>query len=73
VVGWTLPGLGRLAVGEPGRRQRYQVAESFGGGPGRYDRARPGYPGALVEPIVAASRGRDVLDVGGLYFIPSTP
>ncbi|MGC1756305.1 MAG: methyltransferase domain-containing protein, partial [Trebonia sp.] len=44
-------------------RQR-QVAESFGSDAGRYDRARPSYPGALVDRIVAASPGRDVLDVG---------
>jgi SAM-dependent methyltransferase len=44
-------------------RQR-QVAESFGEDPARYDRARPSYPAALVERIVAASPGRDVLDVG---------
>lgn len=30
----------------------------------RYDRARPRYPDALVERIVAGSPGRDVLDVG---------
>ena len=41
-----------------------QVAESFGSDPGRYDRARPSYPLALVEAIVAASPGPDVLDVG---------
>ena len=41
-----------------------QVAESFGADPGRYDRARPRYPGALVERIVAASPGPNVLDVG---------
>ena len=29
-----------------------------------YDRARPGYPGALVARIVAESPGLDVLDVG---------
>src|ERR1700729_3553290 len=40
------------------------VAESFGSDAGRYDRARPDYPGALVERILAASPGRDVLDVG---------
>jgi len=40
------------------------MAESFGVDPGRYDRARPGYPPALVEQIVAASPGPDVLDVG---------
>ena len=44
-------------------RQR-QVAESFGIDAARYDRARPGYPAALVNRIVAASPGRDVLDVG---------
>jgi SAM-dependent methyltransferase len=41
-----------------------QIAESFGSDPERYDRTRPRYPGALVEAIVAASPGRDVLDVG---------
>jgi SAM-dependent methyltransferase len=40
------------------------VAESFGSDAERYDRARPSYPGALVERIVAASPGPDVLDVG---------
>jgi SAM-dependent methyltransferase len=44
-------------------RQR-QVAESFGTDADRYDRARPSYPGALVDRIVATSPGRDVLDVG---------
>jgi SAM-dependent methyltransferase len=44
-------------------RQR-QVAESFGADASRYDRARPSYPAALVDRIVAASPGRDVLDVG---------
>jgi SAM-dependent methyltransferase len=41
-----------------------QVAEGFGADAGRYDRARPGYPVDLVERIVAASPGYDVLDVG---------
>ena len=41
-----------------------QVAESFGDDPARYDRARPSYPAALVERILAASPGREVLDVG---------
>jgi SAM-dependent methyltransferase len=44
--------------------QAREIAESFGAEAGRYDRARPGYPGALVERIVAASPGRRVLDVG---------
>jgi SAM-dependent methyltransferase len=41
-----------------------QVAESFGTDADRYDRARPRYPDAMVERIVAASPGPDVLDVG---------
>jgi SAM-dependent methyltransferase len=40
------------------------VAQSFGTDPGRYDRARPGYPAVLVKRIVAASPGPGVLDVG---------
>jgi SAM-dependent methyltransferase len=44
--------------------QARAVAESFGAEAGRYDRARPSYPAALVERIVAASPGRRVLDVG---------
>ena len=44
--------------------QARQVAESFGADAERYDRARPRYPDALVERIVAASPGPDVLDVG---------
>jgi SAM-dependent methyltransferase len=49
-------------VGEIHRHR--QVAESFGVDPGRYDRTRPRYPDVMVERIVAASSGRDVLDVG---------
>src|ERR1017187_8836313 len=44
--------------------QHRQVAESFGSDAERYDRARPSYPAALVERIVAASPGPDVVDVG---------
>jgi SAM-dependent methyltransferase len=44
--------------------QAREVAESFGTDASRYDRARPGYPAALVDRIVAASPGRQVLDVG---------
>lgn len=40
------------------------VAESFGTDAERYDRVRPRYPDALVERVVAASPGPDVLDVG---------
>lgn len=41
-----------------------RTAESFGVDAERYDRARPPYPQALVDRIVAASPGRQVLDVG---------
>jgi SAM-dependent methyltransferase len=50
--------------------QYREVAESFGADATRYNRARPGYPGALVDRIIAASpspspgSSRDVLDVG---------
>jgi SAM-dependent methyltransferase len=41
-----------------------QVAEAFGGDPERYDRARPRYPRALVDRVVATSPGLEMLDVG---------
>ncbi|WP_308491555.1 class I SAM-dependent methyltransferase [Microbacterium terrisoli] len=41
-----------------------QMAESFGVDPARYDRTRPRYPQEMIDRIVAASPGRDVLDVG---------
>jgi SAM-dependent methyltransferase len=47
---------------EPHRHR--QIAESFGTDPERYDRTRPSYPDALIERIVAASPGPDLLDVG---------
>lgn len=40
------------------------MAESFGTDAAGYDRARPGYPDALVARIMAKSPGHDVLDVG---------
>src|ERR1700733_4233773 len=51
------------ATAGPPHQQR-QVAEGFGADATRYDRARPTYPAGLVERIVAASPGRDVVDVG---------
>ncbi len=56
------PGQARLSGREP--HQCRQIAESFGWDAERYDRARPRYPSALVQRIVAASPGPDVLDVG---------
>ena len=46
-----------------GHRDR-RAAESFGVDAARYDRTRPDYPDALVQRIIAASPGREVLDVG---------
>ncbi len=40
------------------------MAEGFGEEPEQYDRARPRYPEAMADRILAASPGRDVLDVG---------
>lgn len=40
------------------------MAESFGVDAARYDRTRPRYPAELVDRIVAAAPGPDVLDVG---------
>jgi SAM-dependent methyltransferase len=40
------------------------MAESFGTDAERYDRTRPGYPAAMVDRIIAASPGLDVIDVG---------
>ena len=50
------------AGNEPHRRR--DIAESFGTDPERYDRARPRYPAALMQRIVADIPGTDVLDVG---------
>ncbi|MBF6334653.1 class I SAM-dependent methyltransferase [Nocardia abscessus] len=44
-------------------RQR-QIAESFGVDSERYDRARPSYPEAMIDQIVSACPGTEVLDVG---------
>ncbi|RDI63384.1 class I SAM-dependent methyltransferase [Nocardia pseudobrasiliensis] len=44
--------------------QARDIAESFGVDAARYDRARPRYPRELLDAIIAASPGRDVLDVG---------
>ena len=41
-----------------------QIAESFGDEAERYERTRPTYPIAMVDAVLAASPGRDFLDVG---------
>jgi SAM-dependent methyltransferase len=58
------PKRGSERASEPKLHQHRQVAESFGSDADRYDRTRPRYPDAMVERIVAASPGPDVLDVG---------
>lgn len=40
------------------------MAESFGTDPQRYDRIRPRYPTEMIERVVAAIPGADILDVG---------
>jgi SAM-dependent methyltransferase len=40
------------------------TAESFGADAERYDRARPRYPQELIDRVLAASPGREILDVG---------
>jgi SAM-dependent methyltransferase len=47
---------------EPHRERA--VAEAFGADAERYERARPSYPQAMVERIVAAMPGRDLIDAG---------
>jgi SAM-dependent methyltransferase len=54
----------RAPFSEREAHQAREMAESFGSDAERYDRARPSYPDALVERIVAASPGREVVDVG---------
>jgi SAM-dependent methyltransferase len=56
------PGAPATTAGPPHLQRK--VAEGFGADATRYDRARPTYPAGLVERIVAASPGRDVVDVG---------
>ena len=56
------PGSATAPLGPPHRQRA--VAEGFGADASQYDRARPTYPAELVERIVAASPGRDVVDVG---------
>ncbi|MFF3326153.1 class I SAM-dependent methyltransferase [Streptomyces sp. NPDC002889] len=54
----------RAPISEHGPHRHRQVAESFGSDAARYDRARPRYPQAMVDRIVAAGPGPAVLDVG---------
>jgi SAM-dependent methyltransferase len=59
------PGCGPAHAGDEHEAHRARgCAESFGSDPERYDRARPRYPEAMVQAILAATPGPDVLDVG---------
>jgi SAM-dependent methyltransferase len=58
------PPSGSAPAGPAQLHQQRQVAESFGANAARYNRARPSYPDALVQRIIAASPGRDVVDIG---------
>ena len=60
----TSPSHGSAAAPAAAPHSRRDMAESFGVDTDRYDRTRPPYPDALVDRIVAAAPGRDVLDVG---------
>lgn len=51
-----------MGGGEAHRRR--DMAESFGDDAGLYDRARPRYPEGLIDAVVAAMPGREVVDVG---------
>lgn len=44
--------------------QARQIAEGFGSEAERYERTRPTYPKAMIDAVLAASPGRDFLDVG---------
>jgi SAM-dependent methyltransferase len=59
----TLPSGPSLFTGRQSHQAR-EMAESFGAEAERYDRSRPSYPQELIDRIVAASPGREVLDVG---------
>ncbi|WP_030663533.1 class I SAM-dependent methyltransferase [Streptomyces rimosus] len=52
----------RRPAPEPHRHR--EVAESFGTDAERYDRARPRYPRALIDRVLAVAPGTRVLDVG---------
>lgn len=63
----TLPPA-RTPFGGRESHQAREIAESFGSDADRYDRARPRYPDALVDRIVAGAprsgRNPEILDVG---------
>ncbi|MVU78007.1 methyltransferase domain-containing protein [Nocardia sp. ET3-3] len=59
----TLPSPESESADQSPHRHR-DVAESFGVDAARYDRTRPPYPAAMIDRILAASPGKDLLNVG---------
>nr|ADU56053.1 hypothetical protein CA37-30 [uncultured organism CA37] len=57
----------------PEPHKNRQMAEWFGLDAARYDRARPSYPQALIDRIIALSPGRRFVDVGCGTGISSRP
>ncbi|MDQ7909386.1 class I SAM-dependent methyltransferase [Phytohabitans sp. ZYX-F-186] len=53
-----------VPAAKPEPHRHREMAESFGVDPERYDRTRAPYPDAMVERILAASPGPDLLAVG---------
>ncbi len=68
----TLPPTGRGGPVAESHLAR-EMAESFGAEAERYERTRPSYPAAMVEAILAATSGREVLDVGAGTGISARP
>ena len=65
--------VGNMSNLSPEPHKNRQLAEWFGLDAARYDRARPGYPEALVDRIMALSPGKSVVDVGCGTGISSRP
>ena len=53
-----------MVTPSPQPHDRRDIAEGFGSDAERYDRARPHYPRALADVVLAGLPGRRVLDVG---------
>jgi SAM-dependent methyltransferase len=57
----------------PAAHEHRDIAEGFGDNADAYDRARPRYPDALAQAVVATLPGRSIVDVGigtGLSSLP---
>nr|ADU56101.1 hypothetical protein CA878-23 [uncultured organism CA878] len=65
--------VGNMSNLSPEPHKNRQMAEWFGLDAARYDRARPSYPEALVDRIIALSPGKNFVDVGCGTGISSRP